>query len=226
VSSKLSNMPTMQDVTANFTIPSMPTIPSLSDIKNGFKNEPSQEQVASKSVINSLVETEFRQNWQWAISITDLKGQYIAESIGSGGGESNAKKFMIYAKDVAYGHFSVETDSYTVGAIEISEPIKRNASSVTLTLRDDTKGAMATFFKEWGASVFNDDGTQRLPSEYLRIVNVKHISFDGVESNDVSWAVYPTDVGDVSLAYESAASFSVFTVTLQKIRSMGSFKVK
>lgn len=182
----------------------------------GSRAIPSAELIANKAILTKIMETPFRKNWQWAIEIEDSEGNTVGKA-------TEADEFQIFARDVSFGRFTIEEESYSVGATEISEPIRRSAGSVTLTLRDNIDNTMAKYFETWANQIFNEDGTKNLPKNYLRTFRLYTVLENGIRELDKSWIVYPLEAGDSTMSYEDSASFSVFTITLKKSRSLGAF---
>jgi hypothetical protein len=160
-----------------------------------------------KSVITKLIQTQFRQNWQFRLEIDDAP-----------------EDFDIYVKDVSYGTVvDIQTDEHEAGGLLWTYPTRGNPVTVTMTVKDHEDQRVYKFFAEWAGKVLNGDGTVNLPVDYLK--DVRRFTLQGPDDDQgaelESWQMWVTQVGDVTENREDRSSFQSFPVTMVQFSNLG-----
>lgn len=127
----------------------------------------------------------------------------------------------LYCKSVSYGKGTIESDSKKIGSGMINLPANRTAGSITVVFYDTEMGDVSNFIKELQDKIFNDDGTQNLPVDYLFKVRIYRILDSGEKILDGEWRVYVEENNDYSGDNDAVAERGTFTATFKKYRSIG-----
>lgn len=129
--------------------------------------------------------------------------------------------FNMFPKEVSYGLGTIESDSISIRTGDINIPSKRTAGSVTVVFNDDEDGTSSNFIKSLQDKIFNDDGTQNLPVDYLIQLRIYRLKQDDSERLEAEWSVYVEENNDYTGSNESRTELGTFSVTFKKYKSIG-----
>lgn len=127
----------------------------------------------------------------------------------------------LFTKEVSYGKGTIESESLAVSIGSFNIPDRKPAGSVTVVFNDDETGTASDFISSLQKKIFNDDGTQNLPVDYLVGMRIYRILSDGSERLDTEWRVYVEENNDYSGNTESVSELGTFSVTFKKFQSIG-----
>ncbi|MCG3884103.1 hypothetical protein I3271_05335 [Photobacterium leiognathi] len=173
-------------------------------VDQAFGNlKPNPYQKAAKQQLTKLMQTPFKQGWQWVLEA-----------------DNTPPDFDIYVKDIDMGIGSVDADSQSIGSGAIAKPTSASAGEITMTVRDHQDGRVAKWFAMQLGKVRNEDGTVNLPKDYVFNVRLKAVDDQG---NRHPWKEYRVFAQGISLTlnYESQSEFITYSITLQKFSTLG-----
>ena len=165
--------------------------------------KPTPYQKVCKQHIKKLVDTPFRQGWQWVVEA-----------------DHTPPDFDIYIKDLDLGLGSVDADTQAIGSGAIAKPTTASAGEITMTIRDHQDGRVLKWFRDRLGQVRNQDGTVNLPVDYVFEIRVKMVDENGNISPWKKYRVFATGIS-TTLNYESQSEFINYSITLQKWSSVG-----
>lgn len=155
-----------------------------------------------RMLAKKIVETEYRQAWQFAIEI-----------------DGAPEDFDFYVKDISYGPFEIETEQEKVGMATFTYPTGTQPVTVSMTMRDNMDGRIYSWFEGCVLKMVNPDGTVNLPDAYIQ--KWRRLPIDAnnkTYGKPMELDVIPTQLGDVSESREDANSLE-FPITLVQFRS-------
>ena len=129
--------------------------------------------------------------------------------------------FDLFVKDISYSSGTIESAPITVDNGEVSMPQKRSVGSVTVVFRDDENGRINEFITSKQNPIYNKDGTQNLPIDYLFEIRILRIRQDGSDYLEKSWDVYVEENNEYGGADDATTETGTFSVTFQKYKSYG-----
>lgn len=159
--------------------------------------------VTAKAYSQKLVETPFKQGWQWMIEV-----------------DEQPPDFEIYVKDIEYGGGSIDADVTAIGGGSIAKPVSANAGEVTMTVRDHGDGRVKKWFDTMLAKVKNPDGTVNLPKDYVFNLKIYNVLPTGEKILDETIRVFAVKC-QISLNYEQHGEYISYPITLQKFSTIG-----
>lgn len=127
----------------------------------------------------------------------------------------------LFAREVSYGKGTIESESINIRTGDINIPNKRTAGSVTVVFNDDEDGTASEFISSLQAKVFNTDGTQNLPVDYLFKLRIYRLKDNGDKRLDGEWSVYVEENSDYNGNNDSRTELGTFSVTFKKYKSIG-----
>ena len=127
----------------------------------------------------------------------------------------------LFAKEISYGKGTIEVDTKEVRTGEFNLPKKRTAGSVTVIFEDDEDFTASKFIESLQKKIFNDDGTQNLPVDYLFKLTIYRLKENGGEWKETEWDVFVEENSDYSGNNESVTENGTFSVTFKKFKSIG-----
>ena len=127
----------------------------------------------------------------------------------------------LFTQEVSYGKGTIETKTMNVRTGDFNLPSKRTAGSVTVVFEDDDTGRISDFISGLQKLIFNEDGTQNLPVDYLKKLRIYRLNNNGEERLDCEWSVYVEENSDYSGKNDSVSEHGTFSVTFKKFRSIG-----
>jgi hypothetical protein len=149
-----------------------------------------------------LVQTAFQQGWQFRLDIDD---------------ENAPNDLDIYIKDITIGPIEIETEAIKAGTQTLTFPTGTGAVGLSMTMRDNQDRRIYDWFTAWCNVMINDDGTVKLPAEYVR--KVERINLVNDEIQD-TWFMFPTKLGDITEAVDSEG-FLEYPISFIQFRSWG-----
>lgn len=138
--------------------------------------------------------------------------------------DDQQEELSLFCKNVSYGKGSVESDSKKIGSGAFNEPISRPAGSITAVFFDDERGDISNSFKARLNKIFNPDGTQNLPVDYVFKIRIYRLLSSTEKVLDGEWRVYVEEVNDLNGDNEATAERGTFSVTFRKRSSIGNNK--
>lgn len=147
-----------------------------------------------------LVRTPFQEGWQFRLDI-----------------DKAPRGFNIYVKDITFGPIEIETEALKVGMQTLTFPSGTAPVGLSMTMRDHRDRRIYDWFVKWSGAMVNEDGTVRLPFEYLR--KVKRVNLATGKIQD-TWIMFPTKMGDITESVDSEG-FLEFAVAFTQFRSWG-----
>jgi len=135
--------------------------------------------------------------------------------------DGQPENFDTFVQDISYSYGKIESTSFSVGNGELSFPQRKPVGSVVVTFRDDENNTVANFIDSLQKKIFNDDGTQNLPVDYLFELRVFRIKQDGEEFLEKSWKVYVEENHEFGGNDTEGEQPSTFNVTFKKYKSFG-----
>lgn len=127
----------------------------------------------------------------------------------------------LFTQEVSYGKGTIESESVNVRTGDFNIPHKRTAGSVTVIFEDDEDGKISKFITSMQQLIFNEDGTQNLPIDYLKKLNIYRLKDNGEEWLESEWDVYVEENSDYTGSNESRTENGTFSVTFKKFKSIG-----
>lgn len=158
---------------------------------------------AAKRYIDKLMNTPFKQGWQWVIEA-----------------DGTPPDFDIYVKDIDLGLGSIDADSTNIGSGSLSKPTSSNAGEITMTVRDHIDGRVARWFAKMLGKVKNKDGTVNLPINYVFNLRIFAMNEDGTKRKWKEYRVWAVS-NSATLSYDSVNEHMTYTLTFQKFSSIG-----
>ena len=140
---------------------------------------------ALRQLAHTLVHKDFVKSYQFRLDVTGQPAE-----------------LDLYAKDISYGCFDVQTDEVQAGGIVYAYPTCDGTHRISMTLRDTQDQRVWTWLRDWMRLVVHADGTVGIPSEYVRTATLYNLADDGTETVWKAFELYPTQCGDVSRSRE------------------------
>lgn len=157
-----------------------------------------------RTIVKKRMQTKYRYDCMYRVEIDDQPSD-----------------LDLFTKEVSYGKGTIETKTLEVRTGEFNIPNKRTAGSVTVIFEDDDYGKVSKFITKLQKLIFNDDGTQNLPIDYLKKLRIYRLKDNGEEWLDCEWDVYVEENSDYSGNNESVSEHGTFSVTFKKFKSIG-----
>lgn len=157
-----------------------------------------------KKHVEQAVNTNFRKNYLRRLEI-----------------DGQPELFDIFVKDISYGKGTIESETIDIANGQVNKPHKRTAGSVTVVFLDDEYGTISDFISSLQNRIFNSDGTQNLPVDYLFSLRIYRVTESAEEYLEKEWQVYVEENNDYSGDNESTTENGTFSVTFKKYKSFG-----
>lgn len=136
--------------------------------------------------------------------------------------DGQPENFDTFVQDISYSGSSIESKTFSVGNGEMSFPNKKSVSSgITVIFKDDEDGMISDFISKLQGRIFNDDGTQNLPIEYLIELRVMRIRNNGTEYEENKWKVYVEENNEYGGDSSKITEHGTFSATFKKHKSFG-----
>jgi hypothetical protein len=155
-------------------------------------------------IAKSLVETHFREPWQFRVEIDEYP--YSKDD------------FDLYVKEISYGPIEIETDQEEVGIQTLTYPCGTAPVTISMTMRDHEDRRVSKWFGSLVGKVVNPDGTVNLPIDYCVNFTRYSLLHDNSEPETDKWHVYPTQLGDVTESKDGEGMLE-FPITFIQFRS-------
>ncbi|QUM78798.1 hypothetical protein HWV00_21230 (plasmid) [Moritella sp. 24] len=135
--------------------------------------------------------------------------------------EGQPDNLDLFSREVSYGKGTIESDTINLRTGDLNSPTKKEAGSVSVVFNDDDNGSISEFINSLQDKIFNDDGTQNLPVDYLFKLTIYRLKDDGTERLDAQWSVYVEENNDYSGNNDSRTELGTFSATFKKYKSIG-----
>ncbi|WP_028325819.1 hypothetical protein [Desulfatirhabdium butyrativorans] len=133
-----------------------------------------------------LVQTDFRQNWQFRIEISNAK-------------VSVPEDFDLYVKDLSYDPIEIETETEKLGAHTFVWPTAAATVTVSMTMRDNVDQRIYRWFANLTALIVDaSTGLVRLSKDCSLNLTRYAIQPDLSEREADTWECIPTKLGQVT----------------------------
>ncbi len=156
-------------------------------------------------IAKQLVATAFAKPWQFDVQIATAP-----------------KGFSLFAKDVTFGPWELETETTKAGLLTITHPIGATPTTITLTMRDHEDERNYKWFESAIQKVYakgsggKNNGAFNLPSAYVLDINIINIITGTSTFND---KVIPQKMGDITLSVD-AEGFKEFPLMFVQYRTL------
>ncbi len=127
----------------------------------------------------------------------------------------------LFSREVSYGKGTIESDTISLRTGDLNTPTKKTAGSITVVFNDDEDGKISDYIDSLQSKIFNKDGTQNLPVDYLINLKIYRLKDNGTERLDKAWLVYVEGNDDYSGNNDSRTEFGTFSATFKKYKSIG-----
>lgn len=175
---------------------------------NGLFGNPNAEDFNMlRRTVRTLVATEFQMEWLFRLEIT---------------GEPS--EFDLFVKDISYGIGQINTDDEQYGSSTTVWPTGRQATRISVTVREHEDGRVRDFIENWMQEVVHPDGTVGLPygpQGYVRRVRIYDLKPNGEENLSVEREMYPEQIGDASRSRENG-NFMEMPITFVQFSTLDS----
>ncbi|MGL5103058.1 MAG: phage tail protein [Plesiomonas sp.] len=158
----------------------------------------------AKMMAKAAMQILYAQGWQWTLEADGFRGMDM------------------FVKDITYGSVTIETESKQIGAVVFNKPTHRDASTVSMTVRDTEDGAVAAWFDDRVSRVVNGDGTVNLPFAYVMDIRLYRVTQSGQKILDETFEVFPTVRGETTRSRDQVTEFLSYPLTFTKKSSVDS----
>ncbi len=195
-----------------------------------------------KQAVQKLKENPFRHGWQFEIvigeitltkttvngpistDITTPDGKYAFPSVESK--LQPVADFDMYVKDVTYDPIAIEMEAEKIGGHTFNFPIAVSPTTITMTMRDNSKREIYEWFKKITGNIIDTDGTIKPLGEIEFLLKKYNLGADGkrlkvVDKEKVSpescdsWWVIPTKLGEITESRDECGNIEFPIVFVQ-----------
>lgn len=155
-----------------------------------------------EDAVESLVQTEKRSSWEFAIEI-----------------EGAPDQLDILAKDLNYEPVTIGMQEKNFGSQQVSMPTATERTTLVLTVRDTKYKLLYHWCKSWAGEIARSDGTFGLPEQYVKAVTIYSNSNKLEDPWPTKYQMMLTNVGAINPDRSSRNQYLEFPITLTEYKT-------